>query len=334
MKIVDGQPDGLNLLTTDDATKLGQLALTAIENVIGNIPGNSPLFTDLNFLIEHHESYLYDKSWDETYTDDNFRETLRREVGTIEVAKRVVFLDRLGELSRFKESLELLRLAGVSQAAKLSDYDIAWGIPADQTRLLFEFYTASGIRLLGGRPVEIAGKNNPENPDVLIGQFPIESVTCKVSTGNHLQSLIDNITKGSDQIGKSSAKSGLVIVDIRHRVDDELLFAKIEEGKYRTFLHPYFAQKAIADVLHEVADEILNATTEEERQEWYVASKCKAFVLTAHSCSIVETREGPVPTNTGQAITVPYVAYGDSEIADALTLSQWIGGHVEVDLSL
>ena len=146
------------------------------------------------------------------------------------------------------------------------DYDQSWGKPLDHTRKIFEFYVASGVRINGGLPVEVASgaDSSQANPDVKInGGFPIKGVACKVVSGQNIQTIIENIEKGSSQVEKSSCTKGIVALDVRHRIDTELLFPQTDQSTFRTFKHANFAEAVVQKLLGEIADEILNATSKE-----------------------------------------------------------------------
>ena len=311
---------------------LAERALAFVEAEIGKLPVGSPLLDDFLFLIGHNDSYIKGLTWDDAYDFENLRVKLRREVGAIEVAKRIVGLANFGELGEYRECLELLREGGVSQASPFHDYDQQWGEPLNQTRKLFEFYVASGIRLNGQHRAVVAGKADTTqlNPDVFVATHSLQGIACKVVSGKSLQTLIENIEKGSSQIAKSAAAKGVVVLDVRHRVDTELMFPIIGETTYRTFLHAEHAEALVQKILGEVADEVLNATTYQWRQDRFQEANCKAFILIAQSCAVMETDYGPVPTLVGKGRVIPIVNGQDPELDDALELSNWVGDTVPI----
>jgi hypothetical protein len=320
----------LHLTSTEDAAKLAQRAVDVVEAEIGELPSDSPLLDDFLFLIDHHDSYVAGLSWDDAYDFEKMRVKLRREVGALEVAKRIVGLSNCRELAKYGECLELLREGGVSQASLFQDYDQQWGEPLNQTRKIFEFYVSSGIRLNGHQKATVAGKadNTQQNPDVLVDNYSIEGVACKVVSGQNLQTLIENIEKGSSQVEKSVANKGLVALDVRHRIDTELLFPLTGETTYRTFRYAPHAEALVQKLLGDIADEVLNATTPEWRQARFQETNCKAFILIAQSCAVIETEHGPVPTLVGKGRVIPIVDGQDPELDDALEIARWIGDSV------
>lgn len=323
-----------HLTSSEDAARLAELALKRVEAETGALPIASPLLDDFLFLIDHHDSYIKQLAWNDAYDFENMRVKLRREVGAIEVAKRIVGLADCGELADYRECLELLRGGGVSQASPFLDYDQQWGEPLNQTRKLFEFYVASGIRLNGNQRAVVAGKadDSQQNPDVFIAAHSLQGIACKVVSGKSLQTLIENIEKGSSQIAKSAAAKGVVVIDVRHRVDSELMFPIIGKTTYRTFLNSEHAEALVQKVLGDVADDVLNATSPQWRQDRYLETKCKAFVLIAQSCAVIETEHGPVPTLVGKGRVIPIVDGQDPELNDVLEISKWIGDSVAVQL--
>lgn len=325
-----------HLTSTEDAAKLAQQALDSVESEIGKLPNDSPLLDDFIFLIDHHDSYIKQLAWDEAYDFENMRVKLRREVGAIEVARRIVGLADCGELADYRECLELLREGGVSQASPFLDYDQQWGEPLNQTRKLFEFYVASGIRLNGNQRAVVAGKadDSQQNPDVFVAAHSLQGIACKVVSGKSLQTLIENIEKGSSQIAKSAATRGVVVIDVRHRVDAELMFPIVGKTTYRTFLHSAHAEALVQKVLSDVADDVLNETSPQWRHDRFLETKCKAFILIAQSCAVIETEHGPVPTLVGKGRVIPIVDGKDPELDDALEISKWIGDTVLVTSAL
>ena len=290
---------------------------------------------DLQFLIDHRDSYIKGKTWDGAYEFATLASVLRREVGAIEFSKRVVGLDRLGTLMEFEESLKLFERGGVSPASPFTDYEKLWGEPLNHTRKLFEFYAASGINLNGKNAVEIAKESDhsQHNPDILIGDgYSIMGIACKVVSGLNIQTVIENIEKASLQVKVSKASKGVALLDVRNRIDNELLITKTGVDSYRTFKCTRHAEEVIQGELATLADQVLDATSPQWRQDRYEETSCKAFILHAHSCAILETGHGPVPTCVGKARIVPIIDGQDPELDDALELGGWIGNGIQISV--
>lgn len=320
----------LHLTSTDDAARLAKRALEFVEAEIGSLPSDAQLLDDFLFLMDHHDSYVKGLTWDGAYDFEKLRVKLRREVGAIEVAKRIVGLGNLGVLGEYQESLTMLRDGGVSQVSPFDDYENHWGERLNRTRKLFEFYVASGVRLSGGKVTSIApgADDSQRNPDVLIEDFPLSGVACKVVSGKHIQTLIENIEKGSHQVAVSAADMGIVLLDVRNRIDTELLFPQTDATTYRTFRYAAHAEAVVQKLLGDLADEVLEATSAEWRQQRYEQTNCKAFGLIAQSCAVIETDAGPVPTLVGKGRIIPIVDGCDPELDDALRLARWVGDTV------
>lgn len=315
----------MNLTTTKDAVRLGHEALKLIEKAGIAIPVSSPIRADIQLLEEHHQLFENGSTYGELLSKSGFRADLRRQAGAIEVFKRIVSLSRVGRLQDFVGSLKHFVTAGVSLASPFTDYEDLDETAKNRTRLLFEFYVASGIALNSGLAVSVAGSKDvsQKNPDVRVEGHPIQGIACKVISCSNDVTMNDRLMEGARQVCESECPTGLVAFDVRQCIDQDLLMPKVEDG-YRTFKQASMAEQAVAAAIGEIGERIIGSMTEDQMNGYLEKTKSMCFIIAAQAVAIVETADGKVPTNVNvsRVFQLPFqVAY---DATNELDLASWL----------
>ena len=333
---LETEVSNLELTSIADAVKIAHTALAAIEAQGVIIPASSPLRADLEAIEHHYQALLEGKTYDEAYDFESLRIGFRRRFGALEVLKRIVALDQSARLSDFSEALQHFRDGGVSLASPFTDYPSLNQEAQSHTRLLYEFYIASSLALNGSLTVEIAGTKDTSqgNPDVLIKDFPIEGIACKVVACKSDVTLLDRLMEGAEQVERSQCSAGIVALDIRQCVDQEILMPKIEEG-YRTFRFEHDAIIETDLIIRNVGERIQAAIPDDYRHIYAERTKRAAFLLTAQGFAIIETETEKVPLTINRSHVIELLAESDAQYFDIepeLRLANWIDATPNVTL--
>ncbi len=315
----------MNFTRSEDAIALGEAAIAAIESHGISVPPESPLRADTELLKEHHAAFERGANFGELIEDPNFVSKLRRQVGAIEVLLRVVELEKQGKLAEFKGSLAHFKDAGVSLASPFEDYEILQDSAKNHTRLLYEFYVASGITLNSGLGVVVAGTKDTSqnNPDVLVPMHSVQGIACKVIACRNGATMVERLMDGANQIKKSTCAAGVVALDVRQCVDQDLLIPEIEGG-YRTFTSAEVAQEAVKQIVGEIGEKILNALPEDYYGLYISLTESPCFIVTAQALAIVETNLGKIPTNINVAKVFCIATEPEHKATAELALANWI----------
>ena len=159
---------------------------------------------------------VYDKHKNPDLHDNygDLRENMRQVMGFNNFIEKVTPLLNSEYIDEIIPHLELLNKSSIPQTMKAKVTD-------QGSNKLFELYTSGlcypqfqNIRL----DSPISSKGN--NPDVM---FSFENrrwgIACKVLHSPQIQSIIDNVIKGLEQIEKSESDTGFVLISLRNIID-------------------------------------------------------------------------------------------------------------------
>ncbi len=315
----------MNLTSTRDAVQMGQETLRRIEQSGITIPATSPIRADLQLLERHNQLFEDGGTYGELLPNPTFRADLRRQAGAIEVFKRIVALASAGRLNEFEGSLRHFIDAGVSLASPLNDYESLDETGKNHTRLLFEFYVASGITLNSGLTASVAGAKDStqKNPDVRVEGHPIQGIACKVISCKSDVTMNDRLMEGARQVSESECPTGLVAFDVRQCVDQDLLMPEVEHG-YRTFKQAEMAKQAVEEAVGEIGERIIQSMTEDQMNGYLEKTRSMCFIIAAQAVAIVEMEDGKVPSNVNvsRVFQLPFrIAYDPK---NELALAHWL----------
>ena len=132
--------------------------------------------------------------------------------------------------------------------------------------------------------------------------------------------------EGADQINASGCKQGVVCLDVRHLVDQEVLIKKTDTG-YRTFNSDVLARAAVVQLLDQIGSSIINALPSDHKELYSRKAKRPVFIVTSDAVVVVTTEHGQVPTSLRCSrvfcLSEIFQAYPKNLDAD-LQLATWI----------
>jgi hypothetical protein len=148
------------------------------------------------------------------------RHAFRALVGVNELASLVLAVENHSDFAQLVPHLQLLNEGAALQNAPSSQLD-------DATRKIFELFAASlamqcGTNVRLEDPEKSASGRNPDILADLCGQR--WGIACKVIHSLHPEAFIENLVKGIDQIEKSPASVGVVLMNFKNVLDYEDLW--------------------------------------------------------------------------------------------------------------
>lgn len=296
-----------DLTSTEKAVQIVNEAIDAVKTIV-TLPASAPLELDAALIRSYHEAFKDGKTFSDIYGEEDLRPYFRRQCGALDFCTRILHLKESGHLASFKESLGHFANAGVSPSSPMTDYDDLDEKAKHHTRLLFEFYVASGITINSGSLAGIAGTKDQTqtNPDVALSNCSIEALACKLVTSKNYVTVFNRLMEGAAQIEAGSCSNGLVVLDVRHCVDQELLVPKTGDS-YRTFTSEEQALEAQGQLFHAIAESINQVMTEDDATSYEGKTNRRGYLIAAQSFAIIEKEHGPVPFNLNKARFVPLV---------------------------
>ncbi|MDF2374415.1 MAG: hypothetical protein P1V21_26895 [Rhizobiaceae bacterium] len=150
------------------------------------------------------------------------KEVLCTAAGVHDFAAKVLAAGQLPEFDSFRDHLELISKGTLQTNMS----QMSAGAPDDAARKLVELYVAClaihcGENIALDHPVNSKG----DNPDVLLDygskRWAIAIKTISTTQG---QTIFENIKKAADQIERSSANRGLVLLNVKNSINHERLW--------------------------------------------------------------------------------------------------------------
>ncbi|MDW9616976.1 hypothetical protein [Sinorhizobium meliloti] len=182
---------------------------------------------------------------------------LRNAAGVHDFAAKVLSCRDVSEFSEFDEHLKLIS----TQKLKTTLSQTTENDPLDDTaRKLVELYVAclaahSGVNVRLDHPTSSKG----DNPDILLTYDGQEwALAIKTPRSRQGQSLFENIKKAVDQIERSPAEKGLVVISAKNVIDHQALWDT-------QFINLDEATDALREQLLSIADE---AARDRDKGEW------------------------------------------------------------------
>lgn len=177
--------------------------------------------------VLHVMKHIYDKSECRPSRSDDVRSTYRTLVGLHELANAVLAVQHTPSFDALLPHLRMLSRGSALQNIPSS--------PTDQvTNKLFELFAASltmqcGSDVLLDDPESSKG----DNPDVIATLCGRRwGIACKVIHGLNPEGFVGHLIKGIDQIEKSEAEVGAVLVNLKNVLPHESIWplAEVEDG--------------------------------------------------------------------------------------------------------
>lgn len=176
---------------------------------------------------------------------------------------------------------------------------------------LFELYIGALSMLCGSDvslddPVSASGLN----PDVLASfNGDAWGIACKVLHGSHPQTLIDLIESGLDQIDRSPATTGAVVVNVKNRINHDRYWppaTRNPDGSTSTQAYAALSEplNGLVREVQAIGANLLSHTDRSALDALFVGRRSiPAFVLWAHTTAIVMA-DGRAAVNSVHVINI------------------------------
>lgn len=179
------------------------------------------------------------------------RQLLREALGFHQFASMIAKSERLEGFEKMIPHLELLNRGCALQNTALANYDEA-------SNKLFELLIGLAALNVPGASIEMdhPKKTKGNNPDVLaLLDGVLWGFACKVPNGTAEMTLFENVAKGVEQIERSRADTGIVVLNPKNVLPHEALFPILGQSKDGDLLVGAYkdignVQQALAENIH------------------------------------------------------------------------------------
>lgn len=238
------------------------------------------------------------------------RPLFRRGGGLIEFLKLFLRAHSMGRGAPFIPHLDLLNKGHISQSepvlAHLAPHELY-----DASNKLFElFFGLLCVPIATELELDDPAKSKGNNPDILaVIDRRTWGFACKVLSGSSAITMFDNLAKGIDQIDKSAAEVGVVVLKLTNVVDHELTWPVLNRDKVLAGGEPVCGSwrnevpvLGYLNSIHEMKHAELEQVNGRAQIEALVRGRktltaALTFLQTATSLS---TLSGPMPSTVGQ----------------------------------
>lgn len=234
----------------------------------------------------------------------DYRAVMSRAMGVLHFAELLVAtFERGRRLDILVPHMRLFNEASVAQNVRR--------IGDDKANKLFELLLALACMSFAtevklDHPIE----SNGDNPDVMFHDAGIEwGLACKVPNGESMISAYDNIKSAVEQIDRSSAVRGLVVLNARNWINHDLLWHKpggeaIGKPEERDVHWAWATAEMPFLMLHREADARYGAIVRDKRDElielFSESEKAAPIVLTfLQSATLIASPFGPLMSRVG-----------------------------------
>jgi hypothetical protein len=153
----------------------------------------------------------------------NEDQIIRNAAGVHDFAAKLLAAREVPEFAQFDEHLKLIATAKL----KTTLSQIGENDPTDDAaRKLVELYVAC-LAIHCGENIRLDHPANAkgDNPDILLSyRDKIWALAIKTPSSRHGQTLFENIEKAGQQIERSAANNGLVVLNVKNIIDHEALW--------------------------------------------------------------------------------------------------------------
>jgi hypothetical protein len=173
-------------------------------------------------------------------THDNkidIRDLFSEVAGLVEIVSKIVKNNTHTDFKQIIPHLELLNKAGsavLTTRSKITD---------DGNNKLMELYIAL-LCMSFATNIRLDNPNNSkgDNPDIMFSFRDQEwAIACKALHAAKVKTLFDTIEKGTEQINRSKADRGLVIVNFKNIINRNQIWPILNEGEFKNGAEPIFS---------------------------------------------------------------------------------------------
>jgi hypothetical protein len=180
----------------------------------------------------------------------------------------------------------------------------------DSSNKIFELLVAAAVmKFTDSIELESPKVGLSRNPDIIFETSNVSwGVACKVMHSKKGKSIFDNIIKGIDQIEKSRADKGIVIINIKNLIDHDKYWSIRNEIDWKAGKSPLFGGYKNHNVAfdhlliesEEIAQLVSDAIGEEDMINAFQGKKAlPAFIFYVSSACGIVMNNNPIPTNMG-----------------------------------
>lgn len=193
-------------------------------------------------------------------------------------------------------------------------------MPAPQTdqatNKVFELF-AGVFALHSGTQIELESEDGKKrNPDVLFTSAGRRwGIACKCLHSNHSEAFISNIEKAIDQIEKSPADTGIVLLSIKNLLDQSRYWsvtnpAEVQRGEepmLSAFLDPQAPFTLLVQDARAIGEQLQSYLPTGYLESAFRGKKClPGFAVWAHVVTAIVSENRPIPTSA-RVMTWTYV---------------------------
>lgn len=237
----------------------------------------------------------------EVIHDDNIdiRSVFSDVAGLIDIIGKVIKNRDHQDFEQIIPHLEILNKAGTSVMTSKSK------VTDDGNNKLMELYI-SLLCMRFATNIELDNPNNSQgdNPDVMFSfRGKRWAIACKALHSAKEKTLYDTIEKGTEQINRSNAEKGIVVVNFKNIIDRDLLWPIINEDEYKNGEEPIFGCHKSLDVPckmlqtygKEYRDKVINLIGIEYLNKLSESGKCPTGFLIFLQAMTSVLRDGECP---------------------------------------
>jgi hypothetical protein len=236
----------------------------------------------------------------------NMADDLKQAVGISQLVELTLKNESHPDFGQVVEHLKQLNAGSAAQNVPASPQDQASNKVFELLVGLAVMPTGTGVQM--DHPVKTAGGANPD----VLASMPDRrrwGFACKVVHGDNPKSLYDNLAKGVDQIEKSTADVGVVVVSFKNKLPSNRYFPVLRDG-HEPILGTHHELQPVVDDMSVWVREQVEAMIEKIGTQgvWETVRQSKALpgILVVNEAAVgLSTARGPVPSLVGFLQLVP-----------------------------
>lgn len=180
--------------------------------------------------------------------ETDIRELFRQATGATGLAHRIVRVANHKDFGQLVKHLKLLE-------ATMPNQNLRTPITDGDNNKVFELLIASAA-MVHGTEIELDDPNEStgRNPDIMATIQGIRwAFACKAAHTKNGKTIKESIEKGVQQIDRSDAQKGIVIVNVKNIVDHEEFWKLLNEEEWRNGAEPdFFAFESLGSLMQKI----------------------------------------------------------------------------------
>jgi hypothetical protein len=165
----------------------------------------------------------------------DIRPEIREALGLNDFIIKIIAVSGHPDFDKLVPHLRLLNSSSIPQTTRSSVSD-------QGSNKLFELYLATlSLRCFEKVDIDSPERSLGDNPDIMFDFNKKRwSFACKVMHTDNIKTLLDNVEKGVDQIERSRADTGIVVISLKNILEYDKLWPILNEENFRKGAEPLF----------------------------------------------------------------------------------------------